>query len=85
MASLRKEDGRNGYRISWYGVDQCGTKRKRSIWLGMKLLSGRKPEAQARQILDHVEHLIGVQESGGRIDKVTPSGSCLSVPSCDRS
>jgi len=71
MASLRKEDGRNGYRISWYGVDQCGTKRKRSIWLGMKLLSGRKPEAQARRILDHVEHLIGVQESSGRIDKVT--------------
>ncbi len=71
MASLRKEDGRNGYRISWYGVDRSGTKRKRSIWLGMKLLSGRKPEAQARRILDHVEHLIGVQGSRGRIDKTT--------------
>ncbi len=71
MASLRKEDGRNGYRISWYAKDRSGIKRKQSIWLGMKLLTGRKPEAAARRILDHVEHLIGVQGSGGRIDKTT--------------
>jgi len=68
MASLSRDTKRNGFRISFYsGPD----KRKRVLWLGMKLLKGRDPEAQARRIHDHVEHLIGITESGGRVDKAT--------------
>ena len=64
MASLSKDKSRNGYRISFYGLD----KRKRVIWLGAKLFQGRKrPDLDAGKILEHIEHLIGLKEHGGQV------------------
>lgn len=69
MASLSKDKKRNGYRIQFYATP---TRRKRVIWLGMKLFKRCKnPDDRAKGILDHVEHLIGVKERGGRPDTET--------------
>ncbi len=54
MASIRKEPGRNGFRISFYGLD----KRKRSIWLG------GFSKRQADAVKGHIEHLLAAKAAG---------------------
>jgi len=54
MASIRKENGRNGYRVSFYGLD----KRKRSIWLG------GFSKRQAETVKSHVEQLLSAKGAG---------------------
>jgi integrase len=54
MASLSKDKGRNGYRISFYGLD----KRKRSFWLG------GYSKRQAEAVKTHVEHLLTARAAG---------------------
>ncbi|NQV26500.1 MAG: site-specific integrase [Rhodopirellula sp.] len=58
MASLRKEPGRNGFRISFYGLD----KRKRSIWLG------GFSKRQADTVKGHIEHLLAAKAAGVAAD-----------------
>lgn len=48
MASLSKDKGRSGFRVSFYGLD----KRKRAIWLG------GYSKRQAETVKNHVEHLL---------------------------
>lgn len=58
MASLSKDSGRDGFRLSFYGCDS----RKRSIWLGG--YSRRMAEA----VKDHVEHLLAAKGAGVAVD-----------------
>ena len=58
MASIRKEPGRNGFRISFYGLD----KRKRSIWLG------GYSKRQAETVKGHIEHLLTAKGAGVAVD-----------------
>lgn len=54
MASISKEKNRNGWRLSFYGLD----KRKRSIWLG------GFSKRQANTVKGHVEHLLAARAAG---------------------
>jgi len=58
MASIRKEPGRNGFRISFYGLD----KRKRSIWLG------GFSKRQAETVKGQIEHLLTAKGAGVAVD-----------------
>ena len=78
MASLSKDKKRNGYRIQFYAGKPA--KKKRVIWLGMKLFKGcKRPDLEAGKVLDHVEHLIAVKEHGGQIGSLTANWlNCIS-------
>ena len=54
MASISKEKNRNGWRLSFYGLD----KRKRSIWLG------GFSKRQADAVKTNVEHLLAAKAAG---------------------
>ncbi len=58
MASISKDAGRDGFRLSFYGTD----KRKRSIWLGG--FSKRLAEA----VKTHVEHILVANAAGVAVD-----------------
>ena len=58
MASISQEQGRNGFRLSFYGLD----KRKRSMWLGG--FSRR----QATTVKTNVEHLLVSRAAGDTPD-----------------
>jgi len=58
MASVRKEPGKNGFKVWFYDLN----KRKRAIWLG------GFSKRQADTVKGHVEHLLAAKAAGVAAD-----------------